>query len=81
MLVAPSRLTEVISLIPGTALSWTSSGVAIADAIVSGLAPGRLALIWIVGNSAWGRGATGSRGKANTPSSTTPTVNRIVATG
>ncbi len=38
-----------------------SSGVATAAAIVSGLAPGRLALTLIVGKSTFGRSLTGSR--------------------
>ncbi len=43
--VAPSELLDVISRVPGTPLSCTSSGVATADAIVSGLAPGSEPLI------------------------------------
>ncbi|MCY1415002.1 hypothetical protein D9M71_304690 [compost metagenome] len=42
--VEPSALLEVISLIPGMALNCTSSGVATAEAMVSGLAPGNWAL-------------------------------------
>ena len=42
MLVVPSELTEVIWLIPGISENCRSSGVATLDAIVSGLAPGRL---------------------------------------
>jgi hypothetical protein len=38
-----------------------SSGVATADAMVSGLAPGRLAATWMVGKSTLGRSLTGSR--------------------
>ena len=37
-----------------------SSGVATDEAIVSGLAPGRLALTWMVGKSTVGRSLTGS---------------------
>ena len=37
-----------------------SSGVATDEAIVSGLAPGRFALTWIVGKSTVGRSLTGS---------------------
>jgi hypothetical protein len=44
MLVEPSELTEVIWLMPGMSENWRSSGVATFEAMVSGLAPGRLAL-------------------------------------
>ena len=44
MLVEPSELTEVISVTPGICENWRSSGWAILEAMVSGLAPGRLAL-------------------------------------
>src|SRR5947207_6153658 len=53
-------LDEVISVTPAIRPNCRSSGVATADAMVSGLAPGRLALTEIVGNSTSGRGATGS---------------------
>src|SRR4051812_6845536 len=36
---------------PGMVVNSFSSGVATAEAIVSGLAPGRLALTWMVGKS------------------------------
>ena len=58
-----------------------SSGVATADAIVSGLAPGRLALTLIVGNSTCGSGATGSSENASTPASASADVSSVVATG
>ena len=38
-----------------------SSGVATDEAMVSGLAPGRLAFTWIVGKSTCGSGETGSK--------------------
>src|SRR5258708_28164618 len=41
MLVEPRLLDEVISLIPAMRPNWRSRGVATADAMVSGLAPGR----------------------------------------
>ena len=55
-----SELDEVIWLMPGTFARERSSGVATEVAIVSALAPGRLADTWIVGNSTCGSGATGS---------------------
>src|ERR1700743_1674711 len=42
--VLPAALEDVIELTPGTVENWLSSGVATADAMVSGSAPGRLAL-------------------------------------
>ncbi len=59
MLVVPSELVEVIWLIPGISENCRSSGVATLDAIVSGLAPGRLVLTCSVGKSTLGSGATG----------------------
>jgi hypothetical protein len=56
------ELLEVISVTPGTLLSWTSNGVATAEAIVSALAPGRLALTWMVGKSTCGKGAMDNNG-------------------
>src|SRR2546430_7918166 len=43
MLLTPSALVEVIESMPAIVLNWRSSGVATAEAIVSGLAPGRFA--------------------------------------
>ena len=56
----PSELVDVMSVSPAMRPSRRSSGVATAEAIVSGLAPGRLALTEMVGRSTFGRGATGS---------------------
>ena len=39
--------------------NWRSSGVATAEAMVSGLAPGRPADTSMVGKSTWGSGETG----------------------
>jgi hypothetical protein len=49
MFVLPCRLLELISVMPAMVENCFSSGVATADAIVSGLAPGRPAMTWIVG--------------------------------
>ena len=43
------RLLDVISVTPAIRPNWRSSGVATADAIVSGLAPGRFAETLTVG--------------------------------
>src|ERR1039457_2377243 len=60
MEVAPSALVDVIESMPAMVENWRSSGVATADAIVSGFAPGRLAVTTMVGNSTFGRSLTGS---------------------
>ena len=79
--VDPSTLCEVSCVTPGMAMIWYSIGVATADAMVSGLAPGRLALTWMVGKSTCGSGATGSIGKATIPTRRIPAIRSEVATG
>ncbi|MNC86426.1 hypothetical protein D3C83_20880 [compost metagenome] len=59
--VVPSALVEFIESSPAMVENCFSSGVATADAMVSGLAPGNDADTWIVGKSTFGRAATGSR--------------------
>src|ERR1700728_2455384 len=49
MEVLPSELEEFIESMPAMVENWFSSGVATEEAMVSGLAPGRLALTWMVG--------------------------------
>jgi hypothetical protein len=49
--VLPRALDEVISVTPAMWLNWRSKGVAIEDALISGLPPGRLAETEIVGKS------------------------------
>ena len=49
MLVLPWLLRELIAVMPEIVANCFSSGVATDEAIVSGLAPGRLALTWMVG--------------------------------
>ena len=58
--VLPSEFEEVIELSPAIVENWFSSGVATAAAMVSGLAPGRLAVTSSVGKSTFGRSLTGS---------------------
>ena len=60
MLVEPCVLLELIELTPAIVENCFSSGVATDAAIVSGLAPGRPALTWMVGKSMVGRSLTGS---------------------
>ncbi len=51
ILVSPWMLTELVVTRPGMDENCFSSGVATEVAMLSGLAPGRLALTWIVGVS------------------------------
>ena len=60
MLVFPRALVEVIESNPGMVVNCRSSGVATEAAMVSGLAPGRLAYTWRVGKSTLGKSLTGS---------------------
>ena len=58
--VLPSEFDEVIEFRPAIMEKLFSSGVATAAAMVSGLAPGRLAVTSRVGRSTFGRSLTGS---------------------
>jgi hypothetical protein len=49
--------------------------------MVSGSAPGRVAVTWIVGKSTWGSGDTGRKRAARIPARARPKVSRVVATG
>src|SRR5256885_12827880 len=60
MLVLPMLDEDVIWSTPAIVENCFSSGVATADAMVSGLAPGRLALTAMVGQSTFGRLLTDS---------------------
>src|SRR4051812_41466185 len=81
MLVEPRLLEDVISASPAMRPKRRSSGVATADAMVSGLAPGSDALTWIVGKSTCGKGATGKWKYASSPASKSAAASRLVATG
>ena len=59
--VLPRELVEVIDSMPAMLENCCSSGVATEAAIVSGLAPGRLAETEMVGKSTLGRSLTGRR--------------------
>src|SRR6516225_83345 len=61
--------------------NWRSRGVATAEAMVSGLAPGRPEVTFIVGKSTCGRGETGRKRKATMPARAMAMVIREVATG
>src|SRR5438094_505222 len=81
MLVLPRLDDEVIWSTPAIVENCFSSGVATADAIVSGLAPGRLAFTVIVGKSTVGRSLTGSRLYAEIPKNRMPAMTSTVMTG
>src|SRR6185437_13278405 len=81
MLVDPWLLDEVIESTPGIPDKALSSGVATADAMVSGSAPGRLARTLIVGKSMFGSSLTGSMKYPNVSKITRAAMTRIVMTG
>src|SRR5271169_5842423 len=81
MLVVPRLLDEVISVIPAILPNWRSSGVATEEAMISGLAPGRLAPTEIVGKSICGSAETGNSRNATAPASAIAAVRSVVATG
>jgi hypothetical protein len=81
MFVVPVALDDVISVMPAILPNWRSKGVATAEAMISGLAPGKPAPTEIVGKSTCGSGETGNSRKATPPASAMAAVRRVVATG
>src|SRR6516165_3237322 len=79
--VTPTPLNDVIWLSDGIEVNCCSSGVATADAIVLGLAPGYCAVTLIVGKSTLGTAATGSRLYAPMPNTRTPSISSEVPIG
>ena len=79
--VDPRFEIDVMLSMPAIVENCFSSGVATADAIVSGLAPGSDAETWIVGKSTVGRSLTGRRRYAVIPNTTRPSMNSTVVTG
>jgi hypothetical protein len=77
----PSALVDVIESMPAIVVNCRSSGVATAEAIVSGLAPGNDAVTWMVGKSTLGRSLTGSFWYAITPKMTMAAMSSVVRTG
>ncbi len=57
----PVLLCDVSSVMPAILPKLRSSGVVTAEAMVSGLAPGKFALTFSVGYSTCGNGATGRK--------------------
>jgi hypothetical protein len=72
---------DVIESMPAIVESCFSRGVATADAIVSGVAPGRLADTWMVGKSTFGSAFTGSSRYATMPKIRMPIMTSAVMTG
>src|SRR5579884_1501455 len=66
---------------PAMRPNWRSSGVATAEAMVSGLAPGSDAPTEMTGKSICGSGETGSCMYARAPASNNATVSSVVAIG
>ena len=79
--VAPSALNDVIWVTSANWPSWRSSGAATVEAIVSGLAPARVAVTCIVGKSTCGKAATGRSGNAAIPSIASAAATKDVAMG
>jgi hypothetical protein len=61
--------------------NWRSSGVATAEAMVSGLAPGSVAFTTMFGKSTFGRSFTGSSRYAMMPNNRIADMMRVVMTG
>src|SRR5262245_59437557 len=81
IVVAPTALADVISETPAMRLNCRSSGVAIDDATISGVAPGRPALTEMVGKSTCGSGETGRPVYATAPANAMAMERSVVATG
>ena len=79
--VDPSELVEVIESSPAIVVNCFSSGVATAEAIVSGLAPARFAETVSVGKSTFGKSLTARPRYAITPNSRIASIVKLVITG
>ena len=65
--VAPSVLVEVIWVTPAIWPNWRSSGAATEDAMVSALAPAKVAVTWMVGKSTCGKRRDRQKRKGGDP--------------
>ena len=77
----PKLLVDVISVTPAMWPNWRSRGVATDEAMISALAPGKLAPTEMVGKSTCGSGETGRTSKAIAPAMAMAIVSNVVATG
>src|SRR5215475_959853 len=81
MVARPSEDVDVIDVIPAMVESCRSIGPATDAPIVSGLAPGKVAVIWIVGKSTAGNAATDSSRYPKMPNTISDAVIKVVITG
>jgi hypothetical protein len=79
--VVPCDEVDDIEEIPAMVESWRSIGPATEAAIVSALAPGRVAVTAMVGKSTFGSAETGRSLKPNTPKAMIEAVSSVVITG
>src|SRR6266576_4541234 len=79
--VVPCDDVEDIDEMPAMVESWRSIGPATDAAMVSALAPGRVAVTAMVGKSTLGSAETGSSRKPNTPNAMIDAVISVVMTG
>src|SRR3954447_7969997 len=79
--VVPCDEVEDIDEMPAMVESWRSIGPATEAAMVSALAPGRVAVTAMVGKSTFGSAETGSRRNPNTPNAMIDAVMSVVMTG
>src|SRR5215471_1523792 len=79
--VLPCPLEELMESIPAIVENWRSSGVATAEAMVSGVAPGSAALTWMVGKSTLGSAATGKMRYPTIPNIRMADMTRTVIIG
>src|SRR5512146_2839726 len=77
----PCPDTDVMLSRPAIVENWRSSGVATAEAMVSGLAPGSAAFTRTVGKSTFGRSLTGSIRYAMIPNRRMADMTSVVMTG
>ena len=81
IVVAPSELVDVICVMPAIWPNCCSSGAATDVAMVSALAPAQVVVIWMVGKSTCGSGATGRNGNDTMPTKASAAISSVVATG
>ena len=79
--VVPCDEVEDIDEMPAMVESWRSIGPATEAAMVSALAPGKVAVTAMVGKSTLGSAETGSSRKPNTPNAMIDAVISVVMTG
>src|SRR3990170_5891536 len=79
--VRPRVLAELMESRPAIVENCFSRGVATADAMVSGLAPGRVAVTVMVGKSTVGKSLTGNALYPMAPKMRIPSITSVVVTG